>query len=318
VLKAIHKGNVVSIVVLFVLGVFAVWGYGKSATTTNYEWLVGPDYTLPVIWEIGISILAVFIQARLFAVLVNDLRIIQERTFLPVWLFLLVQFVTGSFIGLLDLQLFIIVFLFFLRLVFRGDVDNKNKRLSFDVGILLGLGAVVYPPSLFYLILWWIVVYTIHYFDIQRAFQIALSTCIAILFTACITFLLNQSSWNPPVLGLRSIDTLLITAPSSAFFFVLFLMTIMGSIHTGFLSRYKTQFSKMVLRIMHYTMIFGALVFFFAVNRSMEDLYLSFLVPAAFITSVWLLSLKPKWFAEVMIWVLIVFGIVSLLPFMVI
>lgn len=225
---------------------------------------------------------------------------------LPTVIFLIISsqlfWITSQGISLIA----VLLFLFIIRNLFRIYHQTKVYNLVFNAGFLTGLSAIIYLPSVFLLIYCWVTIILLKKFNLRELLTVLLGSLLPFVFTHALFFLFgkeqilfNTINDNIKLISFNYFNYKMIIW--LLFFSVLLLWSVISSLISGVLK-------KIAIRRYFYSFMFVIIVFslpLFTVYYNIEMLAF-ILIPATYIISFSIVSIRNKTVANITIILLIV------------
>jgi hypothetical protein len=145
---------------------------------------------IPPLFNLFLASALVFIQAILINYLVNHYNLLGKSTFLPALMYITVS---GLFIPFLMLSpplvcnFLVIWMLFKLFNLYKGD---EAKSISYDLGMIVAVGTMIYLPFIYMLLVIWIALIIFRPFD-WREWVACMIGFITIFFFLAVFYYLN-------------------------------------------------------------------------------------------------------------------------------
>lgn len=152
---------------------------------------VSYQYTIPPIVNLFSASVLVFIQAILINYLVNQYNLLGKSTFLPALMYITVS---GLFIPFLMLSpplicnFLVIWMLFKMFELYKGD---ETKSISYDLGMIVAIGAMIYLPFIYMFLAIWVAMVIFRPFD-WREWIACVIGFITVFFFLAVFYYLND------------------------------------------------------------------------------------------------------------------------------
>ncbi|MDB5025515.1 MAG: beta-carotene 15,15-monooxygenase [Mucilaginibacter sp.] len=152
---------------------------------------VSDQPVIPPLFNLFLASALVFIQAILINYLVNHYNLLGKSTFLPALMYITVS---GLFIPFLMLSpplvcnFLVIWMLFKLFNLYKGD---EAKSISYDLGMIVAIGTMIYLPFIYMLLVIWIALIIFRPFD-WREWIACMIGFITIFFFLAVFYYLND------------------------------------------------------------------------------------------------------------------------------
>lgn len=152
---------------------------------------VSYQYTIPPIVNLFSASVLVFIQAMLINYLVNQYNLLGKSTFLPALMYITVS---GLFIPFLMLSpplicnFLVIWMLFKMFELYKGD---ETKSISYDLGMIVAIGAMIYLPFIYMFLAIWVAMVIFRPFD-WREWIACVIGFITVFFFLAVFYYLND------------------------------------------------------------------------------------------------------------------------------
>lgn len=129
-----------------------VWNENISPFSQAFRYVVGQDLLANRAFNMLVSAIIIFIQSGLIISIFSKLRHKVLKTFLPAWIFVLLMHLHPSLVFLSPQMLSFTFVLLSIRQLLRFNESKKQRRTTFEIGILLGIASMFWAPSaLFFL-----------------------------------------------------------------------------------------------------------------------------------------------------------------------
>ncbi|HEY4194504.1 MAG TPA: DUF6427 family protein [Mucilaginibacter sp.] len=152
---------------------------------------VSYQYAIPPIFNLFLASALVFIQAILVNYLINHLNLLGKSTFLPALMYITIS---GLFLPFLMLSPplicnFLLIWMLFKMLDFyKGE---EAKSISYDLGMIVAIGAMIYLPFIYMFLGIWIALIVFRPFD-WREWIACVMGFITIFFFLAVFYYLND------------------------------------------------------------------------------------------------------------------------------
>jgi len=302
------------IAVLFVIGLLLWTETFLNPIQIKFDSSVTPFYTVLINWFSNrvVQVLFAFVLVLFQSVFLNNIvsgnSIIQQKTFLPGLIYLLLM---SSFPGFLSLNPVIIANLFFIFIFYNlikiYDQPEDYERI-FLIGFLTAVSSMFYFPAFYFLGVIWYGFLILRLFD-WRAWVISLVGFITpYLFLMVYYFWFDKFNFrsNEYLDYFRHFNKLIVSFPAySKLFLSLYVLLILFSLFIF----YNTTGDKIIrvrnIRIiMIWLFVLTGLSIFLAGNNLIFHLEI-FFIPASVFIANFLFSLKRKYISEIILTLLI-------------
>jgi Family of unknown function (DUF6427) len=261
-----------------------------------------------------IALLFVFFQASFFAILLINNKAYNENTYLPALIFGLLAFFSFDMLSLSPELLASTVLLFALNNLFK-EIEFKVQRdeIVLNIGVYLGIASLFVFSYFVFLIGTLILLLLFTRFTVRKALLLVFGFVLphALLITFYFFWdnhvFLFQHFYAPNLtlstltfVGLKSI-LILGSVPIAYFFFSLFMLN-----REAHFTKYQSQ----LLQVMFLWLIIALVEVVITRERTPHSFY-TFIPPLAYFISHYLLLIRRKRIAEIMLWVLII-GLVTM------
>lgn len=152
---------------------------------------VSYQYAIPPILNLFLASAIVFIQATITNYLINHYNLMGKSTFLPALMYITIS---GLFIPFLTLSpplicnFLVIWMLFKLFELYKGD---DTKSISYDLGMIVAVGTMIYLPFIYMFLAIWIAMIVFRPFDWREWIACAVGF-ITIFFFLAVFYYLND------------------------------------------------------------------------------------------------------------------------------
>lgn len=308
-------------VVFLLMPLFMLLLWGKALTTGVHYFFSFDDSQMPLYFFISrhlggslylsviLGFVLVALQVALFIRLNVKYILIENRSFLPAFLFI---FITGSFFQLQRIHPAMIANIFIFLAIDRllGSY-RKEKAFSevFDIYFLISLSSLFYFNAIYFIIFFWIAFITIKPFSLTEWIVSILGLITPYFFITSYYYLTdNLLAWlNLIKNNVHGISNKMLYMNNYYFIFFIFLFIFILISILYFIQGINIK--KVVIRRYYTIFIFYILfcmVIFFLLHSSSIELLLIISMPVAFLLSYFLLSLKKRWIKEAWIVSLII------------
>jgi len=129
-----------------------MWQGNLAPFSRFYVYVFGQNLVINPLFNSILSGIIIFVQSGIIISIFGFFRNKELKTFLPAWVFVILMHLNPIFI-FVSPQLFSLLFILwaFKKTVNTGN-EPKNKRLLFDIGILIGIATMFWSPSILYII----------------------------------------------------------------------------------------------------------------------------------------------------------------------
>ncbi|MET0243372.1 MAG: hypothetical protein ABW174_07885 [Flavitalea sp.] len=195
-----------------------------------YTWLLGllKPLGLPAIVYSLLSFILIYLQASLFNRICNAQKMLPKPNFLPAMAYLLVS---SLFPEWNQFSAPLIVNLLLIWVFYRmTELYNTNKAVSsiFNIGIILGIGTLIYQPAMVYVLLLIFAIFIMRPFRLQEWFIGLLGVTAPYYFLLLYLYFTNNIEWKRILPGisfqLPDLPSSLITTFSIALLVVPFII----------------------------------------------------------------------------------------------
>jgi hypothetical protein len=152
---------------------------------------VSYQYAIPPIFNLFLASIMVFIQAVLVNYLINHYNLLGKSTFLPALMYITIS---GLFIPFLMLSPPLICNFLLLWMLFKMfDLykGEEAKSISYDLGMIVAIGAMIYLPFVYMFLAIWIAMIIFRPFD-WREWIACVMGFITIFFFLAVFYYLND------------------------------------------------------------------------------------------------------------------------------
>lgn len=261
---------------------------------------VSYQYVIPPIFNLFLASALVFIQAMLINYLVNHYNLLGKSTFLPALMYITVS---GLFIPFLMLgpplicNFLVIWMLFKLFDLYKGE---DAKSISYDLGMIVALGALIYLPFVYMFLAIWVAMVIFRPFD-WREWIACVIGFITIFFFLAVFYYLNDKLgqffeiWLP--LGSKfpthfniNYYNYLVLIPV-----ILILLFCFFKLRQNFFKSYVQ--TRKSFQLLFFIFIIGSLSFYIRTDFHLDH-FLLCAVPAAVFFAYYFLYASTRWFYE--------------------
>jgi len=274
----------------------------QGTSSPLFQWLttyLQYDYHLSVISALIIIILQSYLLIRL-----NFKYIfIENKTYLPAVLFVL--FSSSIFIEQ-GLNATLLANLFVLFAFDRAFLITKERRLFqryFESGLFLGLAGLVYPPSLYFILIVWLTQVILRSFNWREWLSTVIGVFVPLLFYFSIAYLKNNfevsiNSYlqlfvvsNSKTIALSTINK--VALGLIAFLILFALLSSLRIIGT------KKVNSRKYFILFLWMLLLSIVIYFFTVTGGVDIIYFM-AIPLSMIFSIFFIEIRSKFFAELL------------------
>jgi hypothetical protein len=266
------------------------------------------QYAFSSFVNVLLAALVVFVQSLLLNRLVNQYGLLGKPTFLPALMYVAIS---GLFTPFLVLSLplfcnFLIIWMLF-RL-FSLYKSNDAKSASYDLGMIVAIGSLIYLPFIYLFLIIWIALFIFKPFN-WREIVAGIMGYITIFFFLAVYYYLNgnimqfNNIWLP--LGTRFPDSINIRNYN-----YLLLIPVVAILALCFIKLQQNYFKSYVqvrksFQLLFFVFLIAALSFY--VNHAFHlNHFLLCAVPVAIFFAYYFLYAKRKWFYETLFALLLI------------
>jgi len=253
---------------------------------------------------IGISVLAVVLQALFLTYVINKQSVLKESSHLPALMYVVLMSCFPeqlSFNPLLLANFFIIFFLNSLFSFYRADSASFHV---FDAGVFIGIAGLFYWPSLFLFPLTWAALVLLRPFQWKEWVVSLLGVALPFIVFAIGLFWFDMLSVNSIRSILEPFYQMHFSAVYKSTYIILFAILVGLSIASLIkffqdMSTFAKLRTRKFLVLFVWFFLFAAISYLVSVKRTMISL--SFLaIPLSVMYSNYFLTMKKQWLAELL------------------
>ncbi len=157
------------------------WEPLEMAGTSLYKSMV--DGILPHVWYQQLLALLLMVMEAYFLIRLNFKYIfIETKTYLPTVFFIFITSVFAKNQLMLPVLLANLFFLFAIDRSFEFEKESNQFKRFFESGLFIGLGSLFYSPLTFYMLLIFLTLFTIRYFNWREFVSIVLGYATPLVF----------------------------------------------------------------------------------------------------------------------------------------
>ncbi len=259
------------------------------------------QYAIPPIFNLFLASALVFIQAMLINYLVNLHNLLGKSTFLPALMYITIS---GLFIPFLILSpplicnFLVIWMLFKLFDLYKGE---DAKSISYDLGMIVALGALIYLPFVYMFLAIWVAMIILRPFD-WREWVACVIGFITIFFFLAVFYYLNDrlgqffEIWLPfaskfPTHFIINYYNYLVLIPV-----IVILLLCFFKLRQNFFKSYVQ--TRKSFQLLFFIFIIGLLSFYIRAADFHLYHFLLCAVPAAVFFAYYFLYASTRWFYE--------------------
>lgn len=251
---------------------------------------------------IGLSILAIVLQALFLTFVINRHSVLKENTHLPALMYVVLMSCFPeqlSFNPLLLANFFIIIFLNSIFNFYRSDSASFHV---FDAGLFIGIAGLFYWPALFLFPLTMAALVLLRPFNVKEWIVSLLGLVLPFIVFAIVLFWFDKLSVNSIMSLLEPFYKMHFSAVYKNTYIILFvILAVLGIASLIKFFQDMSTFAKLrtrkFLMLFVWFFLFAAISYLVSVKRTMISL--SFLaIPLSVMFSNYFLSLKKQWLAE--------------------
>ena len=302
------------IAVLFAIGILLWIGAFVNPIQIKYVNEITPFYIILINWvsnrfvQVLIAFLLVLFQSVFLNTMVSNNSIIQQKTFLPALIYLLLM---SSFPGFQSLNPVIIANLFFIFILYNlikvYDQPEDYERI-FRIGFLTAVSSMFYFPAIYFLIVIWYGFLILRLFDWRGWIISLLGFITPYLFLMVYYFWFDKFNLrsNEYLDYFRHFSKLILSFPAySKLFLCLYTILILLSLFIFYNSTGDKIIKVRNIRvIIIWLFVLTVLSIFLAGNNLFFHLEI-FFIPASIFIANFLFLLKRKYISEIILTLLI-------------
>jgi hypothetical protein len=313
--RSFNPLNIIGLVVfLFVLRI----GYGFSGPAKTefafvelFSRLLIPasyQYVISSSFNLFLAGVLVFLQALLINYLINHYNILGKSSFLPALMYIVASGLFAPFLVLsppLVCNFLLIWMLFKLFDFYKGD---DAKSISYDLGMIVAVGTLIYLPFIYMFLAIWIALIIFRPFDWREWVACILGFGTIFFFLAVFYFLNDKlgqfyTIWRP--LGTKFPDHININ-----YYNYMVLIPVICILVFGFFKLQQNFFKSYVqtrksLQLLFFVFLIGGFSFYVRANFHLDH-FLLCAVPTAVFFAYYFLYASSRWFYETLFILLLV------------
>ncbi len=233
--------------------------------------------------------LAILLLQSYFLFLLNGRFIlIQERTFLPAFLYIAILSFYPPFQNFSESLIAAIFIIFVLALLFDSYSNEANSYRFFEAGLLLGIASLFYSKSIFFLPFIWISSMVLRPFYWREWVLPILGLVLPYLFIFGINFLLEKDPWMVLSVLFEGLNDIAIPLlPSTSFYAILgslIILTIVASIYMLKVFQFRKVYIRNYFLTFFWLFIISLALFVFSGLKDTGVFYF-IAIPISFILS---------------------------------
>ena len=267
-----------------------------------------PFYLSNNVLIFSISALLIGLQAIYLNYIVNEFKLLSSRTHLPALLFVVLNVGISSLLVFTPLLIVNSLLLMVLHQLFLVYNQNNASSLSFNIGILIAVVLLIYPPLLFLFFLLWITLLYTKPPNWRELVIAILGFLLPVAFYVAYYFLIDQllKVVTYGLGGYRVFTPVAfpVTILGKSFFFVLFLIGVFAGFNfLKVLSSHVVKVKKHLVMIILLLLILLSTLLFNSLDYMAT--YVLLTIPLAIVLANYLNELKKKWLAELLFAILL-------------
>lgn len=315
VFRAFNPLNVLWLaVILFALRaeyLFSVPDKLDFAFSVPYARLLIPStwqYTFSPSFNVFLAALLVFAQALILNYLVNHFNLLGKPTFLPALMYVTLSGLFTPFLVLSAPLLcnFLLIWMLFKLFSFYKSPDAKSA--SFDLGMIVAIGSLVYLPFIYFFITIWIALIIFRPFN-WREVAVAIVGYITVFFFLAVFYYLNNRLYQFTdlllPLGTRFPSSININDRNYLMLVPVVVILVLGALQLqqNFFKSY-VQIRKS-FQLLFFVFLIGLLSFYIKAAFLLNH-FLLCAVPASVLFAYYFLYAKRRWFYELLFGLLLI------------
>jgi hypothetical protein len=302
--EALNDGKSLYIEILDDSAPFSAW------LSSWVEALFGRSLTVRHI----LALFFIFFQTSFFAILLINNKAYNESTYLPALIFGLLSFFSFDMLSLSSELLGSTILLFALNNLFK-EIEFRVQRdeIILNMGVYLGIASLFVFSYIVFLIGTLVILFLFTRFTFRKLLLLIFGFALPHLLLIAFYFFWDNHGFlfrhfyapnltltTLSLLGLKSI-LILGSVPIAYFFFSLFMLN-----REAHFTKYQSQ----LFQVMFLWLLFALLEVVITRERTPHSFY-TFIPPLAYFISHYLLLIRRKRIAEIMLWILII-GLISM------
>ncbi len=282
-----------------------VESFARELIPVSYENAFSPTLNLVLAGVL------VFIQALIINHLVNTFNLMGKPSFLPTAMYIQVTSLFTAFLTLSPPLICNFLLLWMLYKLFGLYKSNDVKSSTFDLGMIVALGTLIYLPFIYFMVAIWVALIIFRAFNWREWVASILGYATIFFFLAVYYYLKGElgsfnTIWIP--LGTKFPDSIHIT-----YFKYLELVPVIVIFIFCFLRLRENYYKSYVqvrktFQLLFFIFIIGGLAFYVKANFILNH-FLLCAVPAAIFFSYYFLYASRRWFYETL-YILLLIGII--------